>query len=273
MIKKILAVMTALIILLGLCACGAKKQPADGETDPTITAATEQVKKIPEYPVLMTYAEYMKLPPEQMQAYCESFPDMETYMQWFNAAALAHGQGTDSEQNKETLSGNEGQITQPTDSDEAPTEPSQDATKEPVLLTYAEYMALTPQQQQEYYETFPSQEAYMEWFNAAAQDYNQGGNSGSDEPVDNEGQITQPTGSEEKPAEPENPTQATTKPEDSTQAPTEPAEDPTEPTQGQEEEEQVTQPTESEKEDDPTEPTEEQSFLEGFGEAVPGGRD
>ena len=59
-------------------------------------------------------------------------------------------------------------------------------------LTYEEYKALTPEEQQAYYESFPTPEEYMVWFNAVAKEHNQSGDSGT-QVEGNEGQITQPT--------------------------------------------------------------------------------
>jgi hypothetical protein len=39
------------------------------------------------------------------------------------------------------------------------------------MLTYEEYLALTPAQQQAYYETFEDYEAYFAWLNQAKEDY------------------------------------------------------------------------------------------------------
>lgn len=68
--------------------------------------------------------------------------------------------------------------TDPTEPDETdPAEPTtqptqpQAGTQEPVVLSYEEYMALSPAEQQSYYETFPSLEDYIAWHNAALAEY------------------------------------------------------------------------------------------------------
>ena len=38
-------------------------------------------------------------------------------------------------------------------------------------MTYEEYLAMTPAQQQAHYEQFPSLEAYIAWHNAALAEY------------------------------------------------------------------------------------------------------
>lgn len=207
--KKLFAAFIAACILCSLCACGAQEAASNQETEQTTTAATTQPVEVPSYPVLMTYADYMKLTPAQQQAYYESFPDPETYMDWFNSAALAHNQGNSDATDKPQ--GNAGQITQPTEPPQQPTpedpteptapnqrpaEPDPNPTvgsqenKDPVLLTYEEYLKLTPAQQQAYYESFPSAEAYMQWFNQATADYDQSNN--------NSQEGTQPDGSNEE---------------------------------------------------------------------------
>lgn len=51
-----------------------------------------------------------------------------------------------------------------------PTEP-QTGSDEPVVLTYEEYMALSPEEQQAYYESFPTLEEFIAWHNAALEEY------------------------------------------------------------------------------------------------------
>ena len=65
----------------------------------------------------------------------------------------------------------EPQSTQPP----ASTEP-QLGIGDPADVTYEEYLAMTPQEQQAHYEQFPSLEAYIAWHNAALEEYeeNQG---------------------------------------------------------------------------------------------------
>ena len=210
--KKLFAAISAASILLSLCACGAQEAASNQETEQTSTAATTQPIEVPSYPVLMSYADYMKLTPAQQQAYYESFPDMETYMQWFNAAATAHNQGNSDTADKED---GVGQITQPTQTQQQPTpddpsEPSQQQptpddpiesspkpttghqeSKDPVFLTYEEYLKLDAGEKEAYYKTFPNHEAYMQWFNQATEEYNK-------EHTNNE-QTEQPTDGPEVP--------------------------------------------------------------------------
>lgn len=183
MVKKMLAVFAAFIIVSGLCACNSDK-PAGGEvtvdTTPSTETSGEQVQ-ISKYPQQMDYEDYIKLTPAQQQEYYESFPDQESYMQWFNDAAQEYNQEQSNNINSE-VEGNVGQVTQPTQSQQGqssiptekptkkPTTSSQEE-KDPVLLTYAEYLELTPAQQQAYYESFANHEVYMAWLNAAIQEY------------------------------------------------------------------------------------------------------
>lgn len=81
-------------------------------------------------------------------------------------------------------------VEDPTEPEEDPTEPTQKPTQpkeddppatqptepeagddEPVVLTYEEYMALSPAEQQAYYESFPTLEDYIAWYNAAYAEY------------------------------------------------------------------------------------------------------
>ena len=66
----------------------------------------------------------------------------------------------------------EPQSTQPP----ATTEP-QTGTADPADVTYEEYLAMTPQEQQAHYEQFPSLEAYIAWHNAALEEYEEKQNS------------------------------------------------------------------------------------------------
>lgn len=207
--KKIVSAIAVFIMIFSLCACDTEKSPAGGETTQTTTSATADTKEeqvqLSTYPELMDYADYLELTPAQQQEYYESFPDQESYMQWFNDAAQEYNQEQGNNSNNE-VEGNVGHVTQPTESQQGqsskPTEkPTQKPTissseeKEPVLLTYAEYLELTPAQQQAYYESFPTPQAYMDWFNAAAKEYNQNNNSTQVE--GNAGQVTQSTEPEE----------------------------------------------------------------------------
>lgn len=86
-----------------------------------------------------------------------------------------------------------------TDAGNKPPQTEQTTTAEtlgvayPTLMTYEEYKKLSPQLQQAYYETFPTPELYMQWFNAAVQAYNQAAGSGDAPEVDDVGEITMPT--------------------------------------------------------------------------------
>ncbi len=200
--KKLFAALLAGSILCSLCACAPRETPAGNETT---TGITTEPTDTPAYPALLSYEDYMKMTPAQQQAYYETFPDQATYMQWFNNAALAYRE-TQEEQGDNKVEGNVGVITQPTDPEETdapetpttkpevkpddptvkpempttkPEEPTQKPTvgsqeeKDPVLLTYEEYLKLTPSQQQAYYASFPSADAYMQWFNQATEVYNE----------------------------------------------------------------------------------------------------
>lgn len=188
--KRVFAAITALTILCSLCACGKQEQPASGET--TTGIATESTEA-PAYPTLIRYGEYLKMTPQQQQAYYETFPDQETYMQWFNDAALAYNQAQGGQEDN-TVDGNVGQITQPTETGEPadpagstqmpttptqkPTTPTQKPTTgqqngDSAVLTYAEYLALSPTEQQAYYNSFSNHDAYMQWFNQAVKEHNE----------------------------------------------------------------------------------------------------
>lgn len=61
---------------------------------------------------------------------------------------------------------------EPTDPPAPPqTEPPATGSADPAALTYEEYLAMTPAQQQAHYEQFPSLEAYIAWHNAALAAY------------------------------------------------------------------------------------------------------
>ena len=210
--KKIFAAIGAVSILLSFCACAAE-QPEEPVTEQTTGGQeTTGIKELPEDFRWLTYEEYKALSLEEQQAYYEAFPTPEEYMVWFNAVAKEHNQtGGDSIQ----VDGDEGQITQPTEPDETPVTPTQkpeDPTqkpvqtpetpsettpvkKDPVLLTYEEYLKLSPAMQQAYYESFSGMDAFMAWFNAAAEEYNK--NNTPSQTEGNEGQVTQPTESDE----------------------------------------------------------------------------
>ena len=105
-------------------------------------------------------------------------------------------------------------VTTPTQKPSAPTQapsnPTQKPTEgtqkeDPEPLTYEEYLSLTPAQQQAYCESFSSMEAYMQWYNQAAEEYNKKNDSTQAE--NNAGQVTQPT--EPEAEQPEKETEGT----------------------------------------------------------------
>lgn len=224
--KKLFAALMAIVMLCSLCGCAADQADAPATEQSTDTQETTGIKELPEDFRWLTYAEYLALSSEEQQAYYEAFPTPEEYMIWFNTVAKEHNQ---SNGNVET-DGNEGQITQPTEPAETPTEKPEAPTeapvtptqkpeipnettpekKDPVLLTYEEYLKLSPALQQAYYESFSSIDAYMNWYNAAAEEYNKK-NENSTQVDGNVGQVTQPT----EPAETESPSEETTEKKDS----------------------------------------------------------
>ena len=137
----------------------------------------------------------------------------------------------------------------------------------PTLMLYEDYLKLSPQLQQAYYETFPSPELYMEWFNAAVQAYNQAeSGEAAQEVAGNEGQITQPsqTQGETEPSQPEQTPQP--KPgTDATVGDTQPSQ-----TQG---ETTPSQPEQTVQSTNPDEKTNEPTILEGYGFVDPNGRE
>ncbi len=99
----------ALTLSIAATMIGCNADP--GRTEPQQTTAAETLGV--SYPTLMTYEEYKKLSPALQQAYYETFPSPELYMQWFNAAVQAYNESAANE--NATESENEGQITQPTE--------------------------------------------------------------------------------------------------------------------------------------------------------------
>ena len=66
--------------------------------------------------------------------------------------------------------------TRPREDEEPSVQPSQPQTDpgEPVALSYEEYMALSPAEQQAYYESFPTLEEFIAWHNTALAEYEAG---------------------------------------------------------------------------------------------------
>ena len=216
--KKLFAAVIAVSIMCSLCACAGQQSEEPAPEQTTGAQETTGSKEIPEDFRWLTYEEYKALSPEKQQAYYESFPTPEEYMVWFNAVAKEHNQSGDG---NTQVDGNEGQITQPTEPAEKPQQdpvtptqkpekedpviptqkpekedpetPTTPAKKDPVILTYEEYLKLSPALQQAYCESFSSMDAYMRWYNAAAEEYNNKKNDNSTQIGGNEGQITQPT--------------------------------------------------------------------------------
>ena len=69
------------------------------------------------------------------------------------------------------------QPTQPQPTQPPATTEPQTGTADPADVTYEEYLAMTPQEQQAHYEQFPSLEAYIAWHNAALEEYEEKQNS------------------------------------------------------------------------------------------------
>ena len=112
--KKIIisfALMAALTLSVAalMIGCGTDAGNKPPQTEQTTTAETLGVA----YPTLMTYEEYKKLSPQLQQAYYETFPTPELYMEWFNAVVLAYNETAGNE--AEPDDDNVGEITQPTE--------------------------------------------------------------------------------------------------------------------------------------------------------------
>lgn len=205
MIKKIFAAFAVFIMVVGLCACKEEKSPASTadtslETTQNTEAPTDttaqQEENAPEKMEnrWLTYEEYKALTPEQQQAYYESFATPEEYMIWFKA--VTRDESTD---NDVVVDDNEAQVTQPTKTEDE----EQPEKKQPVWLTYEEYMALSPEKQQAYYESFPTPQDYMEWYNAVAKEHKQDQEDDTKvDPPDSNVQPTQPTETGKKPEQP-----------------------------------------------------------------------
>ncbi len=178
-ITFIVMIALSLSVAALMIGCGPNTGGGDPQTEQTTTAETLGVS----YPTLMTYEEYMKLSPQLQQAYYETFPDAQTYIEWFNTAALEYRENQKT-QDESNLAGDIGQIIMPTEQEDATSEtplmPTQkpntttEGKKYPVLLTFEEYMELTPAQQQAYYESFPGNDVFMQWFNDVTQEDDQG---------------------------------------------------------------------------------------------------
>lgn len=71
--------------------------------------------------------------------------------------------------------------TEPREDEDPAVQTSQPQTgaQEPVALSYEEYMAMSPAEQQAYYESFPTLEEFIAWHNAALAEYE----AGQDVPV------------------------------------------------------------------------------------------
>ncbi len=107
MIPLVLMIALTLSVAALMIGCSPDTGNGESQTGQTTTAETLGVA----YPTLMTYEDYKKLSPELQQAYYETFPNPELYMQWFNAAVQAY---SGEESGEPVQEGAEGQITSPT---------------------------------------------------------------------------------------------------------------------------------------------------------------
>ena len=154
---KILCAMVALLMLTG-CRSGAGETTVPGNELPT----TEPSVSIPEHDGV------------------EEWPDpVET--EPISTTTPVETTGSTEPDDRD-----EDPVVDPTDPTVAPTDPGtstepapttqsttppQTSGKEPAEVTYEEYLAMTPAQQQAHYEQFPSLEAYIAWHNAALEIY------------------------------------------------------------------------------------------------------
>jgi len=152
--NKRLTISLILIIALTACVaslmigCSPDSGNQESQAGQTTTAETLGVA----YPTLMLYEDYLKLSPQLQQAYYETFPSPELYMEWFNAAVQAYNQAESGEAAQE-VAGNEGQITQPTQKQEGTG--SGEQTPQPKPGTDATVADTQPSQTQ--VESVPSQ--------------------------------------------------------------------------------------------------------------------
>lgn len=174
-LKKLLCACLAIMVFCTLTAC---RTDSDETTVPSVSGSA---------PVVTVPAATMpdNEDVEDWGAIVETEPSATIPVQEPAGSEEAPTENTD-EPTEETTEPTE-ETTEPTEStrpreDEEPsiqTSQPQVGTQEPVALSYEEYMALSPAEQQAYYESFPTLEEFIAWHNAALAEYE----AGQDVPV------------------------------------------------------------------------------------------
>ena len=169
-LKKLLRVCMAIMVLCTLSAC---RTGGDETTAPSVSgsipAVTAPAATMPENEGV-----------EEWDEPVETKPLTTTPVQEPDGSEEAPADGPD-EPVEETTKPTEprentSKPTEPREDEEPSVQPSQPqvGTQEPVALRYEEYMALSPAEQQAYYESFPTLEEFIAWHNTALAEYEAG---------------------------------------------------------------------------------------------------
>lgn len=165
--KRILCMIAAVLLLTG-CKSGKGKN-----TDPTVSPqTTAPVVSSPTGGGVEDWDEPAQTNPVQSTEPAETTrptedPEVDPPVE---TAGGSTEPSTDASAPTEPMATNpQAQPTEPSEPQQ--TNPPQAGGSDPAALTYEEYLAMSPAQQQAHYELFPSFEAYVAWHNAALAEY------------------------------------------------------------------------------------------------------
>jgi len=167
--KRMMKLLCALLAVLALTACrsggGETTAPSDAPETLMPTVSLPEGEGVEDWdepaqtdPVPTTEPAETTVPPETTEPTDETDPIVEDPPEESTTAPTEPVETTPA--------------VKPTDPPAPPaTNPPQSGGSDPASLSYEEYLAMTPAQQQAHYEQFPSLEAYIAWHNAALAEY------------------------------------------------------------------------------------------------------
>lgn len=173
-LKKLLCALLAVMVICAMTACrngGETTRPSVPEKIPTDTTTTGMLTAgtVPDGEGVEDWNGPTETEPTTIESTREGTetvqePDEEDHIDpSVEPSELDQTDPPEPTQNPSQTKNDEEPSIQPTQ--------SQCDIQEPVVLTYEEYMALSPAEQQAYYESFPSLEDYIAWHNAALAEY------------------------------------------------------------------------------------------------------
>lgn len=174
---------TAAALLLMVLAAGCRNAQSDTNTttsaDTSVFTQTETTQTatqdfLQENPTEETQEITTPTGTEEVSGTTENVHIQESVGAWEDPT-----QGTEKEEKPDKIEPKPTRPSQPVQN----TEPTNTEDEAPELLTYEQYIALTPKEKQAYFESFATVEAFYEWLEVAEEAYNEGENTATGDAI------------------------------------------------------------------------------------------